>query len=196
MEIGMAFNTEKDLLGAALTSRYFKAITDEQKPPYGYFELEPRGLFGIPDVVVAQMDFRQGIPSLISTYAFELKLSNWKRALAQAFRYRTFAHRANVLLDQAHIRPALANIELFRRSNVGLLTIDDTGQVSTYFEPVSICPYSDQLFGVFKSLMLNRHMDAQKKAIISPSSLTCSSVFGFPHGVRDMSVQRYGEIPH
>ena len=59
--------------------------------------------------------------------AIEAKLKNWKRALMQAYRYKWFADYSYVVLDHAHVKPALQNIELFKKYNIGLISISSDG---------------------------------------------------------------------
>jgi len=56
--------------------------------------------------------------------AVEAKLSEWRRVLIQAYRNLQFANESWVVLDHAYVRPALAQIELFRSSGVGLASVD------------------------------------------------------------------------
>lgn len=56
--------------------------------------------------------------------AVEAKLSDWQRVLIQAYRNLQFADESWVVLDHACIRPALAQLERFKRSGVGLASID------------------------------------------------------------------------
>ncbi len=67
-------------------------------------------------------------PPEIEICAFEFKLDNWRRALYQATRYRTFAHRVYVVMPTDSAARALAARELFRRLNVGLLSHDGDGR--------------------------------------------------------------------
>lgn len=59
--------------------------------------------------------------------AIEAKLKNWKRALMQAYRYKWFADYSYVVLDHSHIKPALQNLELFKKYNIGLISICPNG---------------------------------------------------------------------
>ncbi len=47
--------------------------------------------------------------------AVEAKLKDWKRALWQASRYKTFANESWVVLDKKHANPAIKNIDEFKR---------------------------------------------------------------------------------
>lgn len=53
--------------------------------------------------------------------SFEFKLTNWRRALYQATRYRAFSHRVFVVLPTSSLSPALEHVEAFRKLNVGLI---------------------------------------------------------------------------
>ncbi|GEM_PF-1761277 len=76
------------------------------------------GLFGVPDVVLLEP------PSGRTAHiiAMELKLSSWKKALTQAFRYKSFAWEAYVVLDASRSNSAINNIAEFREKNIGLAT--------------------------------------------------------------------------
>lgn len=76
-------------------------------------------------------------------FAVEAKLRDWRRALEQARRYREYAHQSWVLLDKTHIRPALANVDVFKRANVGLATISVDGEVERLVFPKEAAPSSD-----------------------------------------------------
>lgn len=104
--------------------------------------LEPLGLFGIPDVLVLNIKNDNG-EEYTETIAFELKLRKWKRALVQAFKYRAFAEKSYVVIDEGNVGPAIKSIEMFQKSNIGLLSIDEGGTVKSYFEPNSEDPYSE-----------------------------------------------------
>lgn len=78
--------------------------------------------------------------------AIEAKLRNWKRALAQATRYREYANESWVVLDQRSSKPALANVEQFKRLNVGLASIDRQGALKLHFVPERGKPQSPVKF--------------------------------------------------
>lgn len=79
-------------------------------------------------------------PVTSSSIAIEAKLKNWKRALDQAFRYQWFADKVYVILDAAHINPALKNIHEFKRLNVGLAAIDIHEKLQFHFKPARKAP--------------------------------------------------------
>jgi hypothetical protein len=73
-----------------------------------------------------------------------MKLSNWKRALAQAFRYRAFAEISFVVLDSKYINRALKQINKFQTANIGLLSIDLDGNLHIHHQPSHDIPFCEQ----------------------------------------------------
>lgn len=72
--------------------------------------------------------------------AIEAKLKNWKRALDQAYRYKWFAKRAFVVLDSFYAKPAIENLIVFKKMNVGLAEINKEGVVKLHFSPLKNAP--------------------------------------------------------
>ena len=73
--------------------------------------------------------------------AFEMKLSDWRKGLAQAYRYSYFADLAVVVLPPDLAATARANLYLFRESNVGLWSFSPaTGAICKLFTPRSLGP--------------------------------------------------------
>ncbi len=61
--------------------------------------------------------------------AVEAKLTDWSRALGQAYRNRQFADESWVVLDHRFHRPAVAQLERFIRSGVGLASMELNGDL-------------------------------------------------------------------
>jgi hypothetical protein len=76
-------------------------------------------------------------PTLISDYivSYEAKLKNWKRALWQACRYKTFSNESWVVLDCINEKPAIKNIQSFVDFNIGLVSVSKNGSVNVYYQP-------------------------------------------------------------
>jgi hypothetical protein len=55
--------------------------------------------------------------------AVEAKISNWKRGLYQAYRYKWFANRSYLALDENYIAPAMKNLNQFQELNIGLISV-------------------------------------------------------------------------
>ena len=132
----MAFPTEKEMVKAIKKSEYIQCLFSE---PYVIQE-EVKGYFGIPDLVVVGANNEKQ-----AAYAFEAKLTNWRRALFQAFRYKAFVNKSYVILDSDFVNPALSQLDRFHRSNVGLLCVDDRENVHCHYDPYYESPYSPQL---------------------------------------------------
>lgn len=69
-------------------------------------------------------------------YAFETKLSNWRRAFQQAYRYSYYSDAAFVVLPKGKGTTALNNIELFKMHRIGLWLFDrDNSVIEFVFTP-------------------------------------------------------------
>ncbi len=86
--------------------------------------------------------------------AFEAKLSNWKRAITQAYRYKWFADYSYVVLDEAHANQAINNLSQFEKHNVGLLTISVEGNIKTYYRPKKQLPIDPVMQMMFSEKIL------------------------------------------
>ncbi|MFV2044889.1 MAG: hypothetical protein ACC700_16845 [Anaerolineales bacterium] len=79
----------------------------------------------------------------VELWAFEIKLSNWRRALYQALQYKAFAHRAFVVVPEDWSHRFEKRSALFSTHEIGLIALDtDTGKLrmitsSGYREPSS-----------------------------------------------------------
>ena len=75
--------------------------------------------------------------------AFEMKMSDWRKGLAQAYRYSYFADLAVVVLPPDPAATAKSELALFRESSVGLWSFDQaTGAICKLFTPRSSRPRS------------------------------------------------------
>lgn len=125
------FATEESLAKAAIP--ILKSIYSIKKR--NLIIKEPTGLFGIPDL----MFYADRIISI------EFKLRNWKRALIQAFRYKSFSSLSYVILDEDCSNAAIKNIDMFKQYNVGLCSFDGK-ELITYYEPLDESPFSEPLY--------------------------------------------------
>lgn len=76
-------------------------------------------------------------------HAFEGKLKDWRRALQQAFRYRYFADKAIVVMPHENADAALANLDAFQHSLVGLWTFDvATATIREHYTPTRVRAFS------------------------------------------------------
>lgn len=101
----------------------------------GKIVLEPNGLFGRPDIMIEDREI----------ICIEAKLKNWKRALIQAYRYRSFSEKSYVYMDNDFIKAPLDNIDEFKRFNIGLAGVSDE-KINIYYEPKETKPFSKVLY--------------------------------------------------
>ncbi len=141
----MAFNSEKEMVDTIKESTYLKKLASKND---SIVMEEVKGLFGVPDLVIVNRDRKKK-----TTYAYEAKLTKWKRALMQAYRYKAFANESYVIMDHDHVGPALSNKEIFLKSNVGLISIDNAGQVYYHYQPYREDPFSTHLKNKFNSMI-------------------------------------------
>lgn len=73
--------------------------------------------------------------SFVKNFAIEAKLKDWKRALKQAYRYKWFAEYSFVVIDEHYAKPALRNINIFEKYNVGLASVSVCGKLTRHFNP-------------------------------------------------------------
>jgi biotin operon repressor len=71
----------------------------------------------------------------VDIWAFELKLSNWKRAFHQAKRYRGFSHNVVVVMPNGRLTAAKDHLDYFRGMNVGLAGISKDGKLDYILKP-------------------------------------------------------------
>ena len=139
----MPFRYEAEMVEYVVTNieitNFFQSYDPSKRIYYG---CEVPNLFGIPDIVFTNCNQNNTIEQVI---AIELKLRNWKKALLQAFRYRSFANLSFVILDDTHITSAMLNIEEFKKSNIGLLGLTNNGELIPYFIPSRNKPFSERL---------------------------------------------------
>lgn len=73
---------------------------------------------------------------LVTTRAFECKMSNWRAALSQGVHYRFFAYQSIVVLPPAACLIALKCIETFRKTKTGLWEYDvASGRICVHHTP-------------------------------------------------------------
>jgi hypothetical protein len=75
--------------------------------------------------------------------AFEMKLTDWRKGIAQAYRYSYFADVAIVVLPPDTANLARAELKLFRELGVGLWSFDKAaGKIAKLFTPHNSKPRS------------------------------------------------------
>ncbi|QNO14156.1 hypothetical protein HYG86_04910 [Alkalicella caledoniensis] len=94
--------------------------------------MEPKGLFGIPDIVI----YNGKVVSI------EYKLKNWKQAIKQAYRYQSFSCETYVVLDMDHVKSAKKNIDIFKKFNIGLGAVDNE-KIEFFYKPSEREPFNE-----------------------------------------------------
>ena len=143
----MAFKTEADMVEAIKRAEQIHNFMISGK---SMMQEQVAGFFGVPDIIFIKKNKEKQI-----SYAYEAKLSNWTRALTQAFRYKAFVNKSFVILDHDHIEPALSNTDKFCKANVGLISIDDSGSIHCHYNPFFEKPYSPRLEEKFNEKISN-----------------------------------------
>ena len=147
----MSFRYEAEMVEHIVTNIEITNLFPSSDPSTRiYYGCEVPSLFGIPDIVFTNCNQHNVVEEVI---AVELKLKNWKKALLQAFRYRSFADLSFVILDDTNINSAMVNIEEFKKSNIGLLGLTDEGELIPYYIPSPNKPFSDRLVSEVSTLV-------------------------------------------
>lgn len=122
------------------------------------YTYEVENLFGIPDYVL----FEKTQKNIRYVISIELKLKNWKQGIIQAFRYKNFSNDVYLMIDEKYIKPALNNIDIFKKYNVGLASFSIDKKFVIYFMPISEKPHSK-----FYTENLIKELEKEKKILIS-----------------------------
>jgi hypothetical protein len=156
-ENNMAYTSEREMVESIIASDYIKELITSG---HSLIKEEVDGFFGIPDIVVVINNAGKQL-----SYAYEAKLKNWRRAIMQAFRYKAFVDLSYVIMDYDHVKPALLKIEEFERSNVGLMSIDDYGELKTHYRPHKEIPYSPHTAFKFNKMVMREFHIKDKKSV-------------------------------
>jgi len=140
--------TESDFV-LAFGRTYYQELTDQMSEPCQSFEiareLQIPGL-GIADIVSV---FTKSNNTIL--HAFEMKLKDWRKALAQAYRYKYYADVSIVVMPPGEVIKAKQSLSLFHAINVGLWTFDAERKVIERIyhpekeKPISITAYNKAL---------------------------------------------------
>ncbi|HEY5910765.1 MAG TPA: hypothetical protein VJA21_09205 [Verrucomicrobiae bacterium] len=78
--------------------------------------------------------------------AFEMKLSDWRKGLAQAYRYTYFADRSILVVPTAVVPLAKKEMPLFRELGVGLWSLDiKSNTITRHFTPPASVPKNERV---------------------------------------------------
>jgi hypothetical protein len=142
------FQTERELVQRAIEQLPFGTLLSTNNGERVFMATEVRGLFGIPDLVAASVcDSGTCAPKRV---AFEMKLSDWRGALVQAYRYKAFVSSVYVVIDDSRSGAALRHRDDFTRANVGLISIS-RNTFAVHIHPTDEAPFCDQLRARFET---------------------------------------------
>lgn len=68
--------------------------------------------------------------------AIEAKVSDWRKGIKQALRYKNFADKSYLAVYETHARTAKENLHVFEALNIGLIGVSDNG-LTVYYEPAT-----------------------------------------------------------
>lgn len=84
----------------------------------------------------------------IEICSFELKLDDWRRALYQSTRYKSFSHRVFVVMPQKSAESVLKQKDRFEKLDIGLISHEMDGSSRVLIRPTKKIPTSS-----YRSLM-------------------------------------------
>ncbi len=122
---------------------------------------EQKGLFGIPDFII----FEKGSREDYNLVSFELKIRNWKRAMIQAFRHKSFSNVSYVVTSNENADLFARNLSKFKKYQIGLASIDDQRNLRIYYKPKSSKPYSVKLRQEIEGLLSKKKKSTQEICI-------------------------------
>jgi len=90
----------------------------------------PMNGYGIADLLLLRKYLRnqngkEPKPYRTNLISFEMKITDWRKALSQAFRYKYFANQSIVVLPNQSSLIAKKFLTTFKKLEVGLWSIDD-----------------------------------------------------------------------
>jgi len=132
------FETEQEMVIALVSILKNKSLSINNARDFLIMQ-EVEGLVGRPDILLKSKKNKKII-------TIELKLKNWKRALAQAYKYKSFSDISYVCMDESNIDTVLKHLDMFEKYNIGLLTISKNKKVNIVFKPNVTEPYAKDLY--------------------------------------------------
>lgn len=132
------FETEHEMVIALISILKSKSLSINQARDFVIMQ-EVDGLVGRPDILLKSKKNKKII-------TIELKLKNWKRALAQAYKYKSFSDISYVCMDESNIDSVLKHLDMFEKYNIGLITISKNKKVTIVHMPNATEPYVKDLY--------------------------------------------------
>ena len=132
------FKTEKEMVIALVSMLKKKSVSINEARDFLIMQ-EVEGLVGRPDILLKSKKNKKII-------TIELKLKNWKRALAQAYKYKSFSDVSYVCMDESNYDLVEKHLDMFKKYNIGLITISKNNKVKIVYKPDATEPYLRDLY--------------------------------------------------
>lgn len=101
----------------------------------------------------------------VEIWAYELKLSDWSKALYQASQYRVFAHSVAVVLAKEYAHRVKPRLDHFRRFNIGVVVLDSgTGRTKSLLRSRPANPQSRSHYLYAVSELARRVLESPDKS--------------------------------
>ena len=170
----MSYSSELSLYDDFIQSSLFRKII-QNLGNYSICISEFKGLFGIPDLLIINYAVKDGKPHILQTVAFEMKLSKWKRALIQAYRYKAFAETSYVVIDKKYLHLINNNRKEFNLSEIGLISGESKNDFDVFVPAKYSEPYS-------KTLTEKLHRKVINDILLTPvfTNSAFDQVFSYP----------------
>lgn len=132
------FRTEQEMVIALISMIKNKSLSINEARDFLIMQ-EVEGLVGRPDIMLKSKKNKKII-------TIELKLKNWKRALAQAYKYKSFSDVSYVCMDESNYDSVVKHIDMFKKYDIGLITISRNKKIRIVYKPNATKPYSSDLY--------------------------------------------------
>ena len=95
------------------------------------------------DLVLPTMRLDTGSMRIVS---YEVKLSDWRRALHQCVGYRMYSHEVRLIMPTRRVQNALKGESIIRNCGFGLMATESDGTLETVIEPADDGPSAPRYY--------------------------------------------------
>lgn len=111
------------------------------------------------DCYEKKYNYKIGLDNIV---AIEAKIKDWKRGLYQAYHYKLFANASYLALHRNYTRQAKKNINLFKKLNVGLISVTEKCVEEILYSPTKEKPQSRYMTAVVFEKLLKKNFIKRK----------------------------------
>ena len=94
---------------------------------------------------------------------YEVKLANWRRALQQAFVYRSFSHSVRVVMPSFGAARAKKLRQFFRANGIGLIAVEANGNTRIVIRSRKLRPASRRLYLMAVGAGLSKFLEERRR---------------------------------